>query len=78
MEVNASDFKEFQRFKLIPELAILRDRVKLFGQKYEMDFEKFEVYVAGNKENFNDWDNLIEWKAYIESIKDIELKLDKL
>lgn len=78
MEVNATEYREFQRFKLIPELAILKDRVKLFEQKYKMNFEKFEVYVAENKENFDDWDNLIEWKAYLESIKNIKQKLEKL
>ena len=78
MEVNAEEYKNFQRFKLIPELAVTMDRVKLFEQKYNMSFEEFEQFVNESEENFEYWDAYIEWKAYIETMKDINIKLDKL
>ena len=37
MEVNAEEYKNFQRFKLIPELAVSMDKIKLFEQKYNID-----------------------------------------
>jgi len=78
MEVNTLEYNNFQRFKLIPELALIMDRIKLFEQKYNMPFNEFEKFVNDNEENFENWDAYIEWKAYIESMKDIKLKLDKL
>jgi hypothetical protein len=78
MEVDAEEYKNFLRFKLIPELAVIMDRVKLFEQKYNKSFQEFEQFVNESEENFEFWDAYIEWKAYIETMKDINLKLDKL
>ena len=78
MEVNADEYKNFQRFKLIPELAVIMDRIKLFEQKYNMSFKTFEQFVNENEEDFEKWDAYIEWKAYFESMKEINKKLDKL
>ncbi|MHA1911371.1 MAG: hypothetical protein ACTSYA_06720 [Candidatus Kariarchaeaceae archaeon] len=52
MEVNAEEYKNFQRFKLIPELAVIMDRIKLFEQKYNKSFKEFEQFVNENEENF--------------------------
>jgi len=31
--------------------------------------------IRGEKEDFEKWDDYIEWKAYIESLKDLEWKM---
>lgn len=78
MEVNEMQFKEFQRFKLIPELAVIKDRIKLFESKYQVSFEQFEKQINEEEENFEHWDSYIEWKAYIEAFKGIKAKLENL
>ena len=47
--------------------------------KYSCDSNEFEVRVKkSSKEDFEKWDDYIEWKAYINSLKEIELKLKEL
>jgi len=38
----------------------------------------FEKKVKQEKENFEKWDDYIEWKAYVESLKNLESKLRKI
>jgi len=34
--------------------------------------------MKSQPEDFESWDNFIEWKAYTESLKDLEIKLKKI
>ena len=78
MEVDSQEYREFQRFKIIPNLSVLNDRIKLFESKYNMSFAEFATYVHEQSENFEYWDDYIEWLACIESRKDLLSKLDEL
>jgi hypothetical protein len=78
MEVSSFEFKEFQRYKLISELSLLVDRVKLFETKHKMKLEEFEKQIKKSDESFADWDDMIEWKAYSASVKDVKNRLELL
>jgi hypothetical protein len=45
------------------------DRLELFERKYSQSFSDFEVDIRNSeRENFEKWDDYIEWKAYQKSL----------
>jgi len=48
------------------------DKICLFENKYNTNFEKFEKLIKNSEtENFSFWDDYIEWKAYVNFFKQI-------
>jgi hypothetical protein len=50
------------------ELHVSREKLKLFEKKYTRSFEDFEREVL-EKEDFEKWDDYLEWKAYIKALE---------
>ncbi len=69
------EFDDFIRLKFLSELTLLKEKIKLFQKKYDMEFEQFEKKVHREKENFSLWDDYIEWKAYEERVKELQAML---
>ena len=42
----------------------VRDRLNFFKEKYQQDFEDFSVCMKRQVENFEHFDDYMEWKAY--------------
>ena len=43
----------------------LHDRIVIYENKYNQSFKKFEKNIKQKEnENFDEWDDYIEWKAY--------------
>jgi hypothetical protein len=43
----------------------LKEKISFYVKKYNMNFEDFEKQVKNSsKENFEEWDDYIEWKAF--------------
>lgn len=80
LTINKKDVSELYRLKVLSEIHVLADRIAYFEKKYNCVFKKFEKKVnEGNKEQFGEWDDYLEWKAYTKSydykkkeIKEIE------
>jgi hypothetical protein len=53
------------------ELHIIKEKLKLFEKKYSKTFEEFEKEVL-EKEDFEKWDDYLEWKAYLKTLKSLE------
>lgn len=48
----------------------------LFQKKYKFLFEDFEEYIkTSDKENFEEWDDYMEWKACKKTIENFEQKI---
>lgn len=73
--VSAEDIRTFEKLKIISQLAPLKERIKSFERKYSCSLETFEEKLKQLLENFERWDDFIEWKAYSDSLKDLESKL---
>jgi hypothetical protein len=56
---------EMLLLKLMAERSYLKDKMAQFEYKYKLNLEAFELQMnqAAN-ENFQMWDDLIEWQAY--------------
>jgi len=74
INVSKEDIKLFEKLNTISQITPLKARIKFFEQKYNHVFEEYNK-DKGSDEDFQKWDDYIEWKAYVEKLKDLELKL---
>ena len=76
--VSREEVKTFEKLKAISQIAPIKERIRFFERKYKYIFEIFEDKIKQEEENFEKWDDYIEWKAYIESLKNLESNLRKI
>ena len=68
----------YEKLKIISEIAPIRERIAEFERKYGMSLEEFEETLKESEENFEAWDDYIEWKAYVRKLKDLQEKLREI
>ena len=76
--VSAKDVKAFAKLSVISQLAPLKERIRYFEKKYGCDLSAFEDGIKQLPEDFERWDDFIEWKAYMESIKELEARIEMI
>jgi len=76
--VSSDEIKEYEELKIISQLTPIREKIKFFEKKYDCSFDEFERKLKEKEEKFEEWDDYIEWKAYIESLRDLERKLKEI
>lgn len=76
--VTVEDIKTFEKLKLISQIAPVKERINSYERKHGCSLEAFEDRIAHNPEDFERWDDLIEWKAYSDCLRDLESKLKKI
>lgn len=77
--ISKEEIKGYERLKIISELTLIKQRVKLLERKYESTFSDFEALLnQDSKEDFAKWDDYIEWKAYNKKQALLKEKLDKV
>ncbi len=75
LEIYESEVKLYKKLQIISELTLINEHINVFQKKYNCNFEQFEKYVEKGKENFEKWDDYIEWKAYQEKLKELNHKI---
>lgn len=65
LEVNENEIKQYKKLKIIGDIALIKEHIKLFEKKYALSFHEYEKTVAYEEEDYKKWDDYIEWKAYI-------------
>lgn len=57
----------------------LEQNLKKLEQKYQVDLQTFETQLESSSvENFEAWDDLIQWKAYNQFLFEIETKINDI
>ncbi len=57
----------------------VRDKLELFERKYNQPFSVFEMNVRNaEEENFKEWDDYIEWKAYHQSLSNLNQNIREI
>ena len=65
LTVNKNKVAEWILLSYLSEQRYLQDKLLFFEKKYKVDFTKFEKEINNSiKEDFDKWDDYIEWKAY--------------
>ncbi len=78
LKILIDDIKEYKKLKLISEMIPIRERIRLFENKYNLSFENFEKKIKQQQEDFKLWDDYIEWKAYQNKFNEIKETINKL
>ncbi|MBA7539166.1 hypothetical protein ES705_31445 [subsurface metagenome] len=60
------------------ELYNAKEKISLFENKYNLNFENFNRKIKSEQENFQSYDDYIEWKAYIKILNETEQKINDL
>jgi len=75
IRVSKDEVRVFEKLKAISQIAPIKERIRFFESKYGCTLGEFEATIKREKEDFERWGDYIEWKAYAESLKDLELKI---
>ncbi len=70
-EVHEKKIKQYKKLKIIGDIVPINEHIKLFEKKYGLSFAEFEKKVASEKEDYEKWDDYIEWKAYQAKIEEL-------
>jgi len=76
--VSVDDIKAFERLKLISQIAPVKERIKSFEMKHKCNLDALDEKLKQLPEDFERWDDFIEWKAYRDRLKDLESRLKKI
>ena len=61
----------------LSQRQIIESKIKLLASKYHLDFKAFESQIEqATNENFEAWDDYIEWKAYNQFLTELITKID--
>ena len=77
MLVNDKEIKNFLKADLLYRLHILEEEIRLFEKKYNKKFSEFEKEIS-EKENFEKWDDYLDWKSAIKELKYIKKKISEI
>ncbi|CEP67746.1 Uncharacterized [Moorella glycerini] len=78
LEVFKDEIKEYARLKIISEMVLIKEHIKLIEQKYGCNLKEMEQRIAAGKENFDLWDDYMEMKAYQRSLDELKNKIKEL
>jgi flagellar assembly factor FliW len=53
------------------ELYNAKERIRLLELKYQKEFLEFESWMEQTEEDFEVWNDYLQWKAYERLIKDL-------
>ena len=70
IEVKKEEVINVLRLDLISEIQTLKKSLELYENKYGKSLKEFEKEVLEGDENFERWDDYMEWKAYENTCKD--------
>jgi len=62
----------------LAEFHKVREKLRFFQEKYHRDFETFSIEIEKEEENFEHFDDYMEWKAYIQLFGDIKQKIEDI
>lgn len=63
--LNKNEVAHSVLLESLSELNAVKDKLSVYSKKYSSTFKAFEKNVKSKKqENFLDWDDYMEWKAF--------------
>ncbi|NVM55439.1 MAG: hypothetical protein HWN66_17160 [Candidatus Helarchaeota archaeon] len=78
IKISKDEIKEYEKLKITSQLTLLKEKITLFEKKYSASIEEFKQSMSDRHENFEEWDDYIEWKAAVEAYNDLKNKLAEI
>ncbi len=72
IRISKTEIKEYEKLKVIAQMAPIAAKINQFEHKYKMKLAKFETSIKKGEEDFEKWDDLVEWKGYAKALEDLE------
>ncbi|MFH1197025.1 MAG: hypothetical protein V1720_15110 [bacterium] len=69
--ISIDTAKKYHYANLLYELNITKEKLRLLEIKYSSGFGEFEKSIEKRKEEFEVWDDYIEWKSYIQYLEQL-------
>ena len=76
--VSKHEVAELLKLDVMARLREAKEKESLFEHTHQQSFEAFEQTVLQGEEDFEQWDDYVEWKAYRSVRRDLEQKMDAL
>ena len=80
ISISKREILEYEKLKLISQIAPIEDKLKHFSEKYNQSYSEFEKTILTREEEEieEEWDDYIEWKGYGKTLNDLNNKLQDL
>ncbi|MCP5050408.1 MAG: hypothetical protein GY940_24810 [bacterium] len=76
LEITRTDIENYVKMKLYTELTLIKEKLTLFEKKYNCNFPGFEKSVTtAEEEDFKQWDDYMEWKAFYKKYNRLKEKV---
>lgn len=73
--LDLETIKNLYYANIVYEIHVVMDKINYYNSKYNTDFESFEKDIKGEKkEEFEKWDDYMEWKGFQKTLNDLNLK----
>jgi hypothetical protein len=60
----------------LSQKQVYSEKISFLEKKYDLNLQAFESQIENSlEENFQAWDDLIEWKAYHQLLADVTAKI---
>ena len=69
--INLNNIKNLYYANLLYELHTVEDKITFFEKKYNIALSDFESNIKNSKEEFEKWDDYMEWKAFNKKYGDL-------
>jgi len=76
--INKQNIVDMFLMETLAEFHKVREKLRFFQEKYHRDFETFSIEIEREEENFEHFDDYMEWKAYIQLFGDIKQKIEDI
>ena len=76
--IDKKHISELLLMEAYADLHKVKDKINMFERKYNRKFEDFEDSMNSEEENFEKYDDYIEWKAYMTQLKDLQQKISDI
>ncbi len=76
--VSKSEIADLLKLDLLARLREVQEKVALLERTRQQSFEEFEQEALHGEEDFAQWDDYIEWKAYRRLQRDIQGRIEAL
>lgn len=73
--INKQQVSELILMESYADLHKVQDKITQYEKKYATQFEHFEKIINQEAEDFEKYDDYIEWKAYFNQRQDLRQKI---
>jgi hypothetical protein len=77
--ISKQEIGQWLYLNQLSEKLLLEEKIRLYEKKYNQTLKSLEKHINSHKtEDFEKWDDYIEWKAYKDILVEINKKIDDI